>query len=186
MQNSTALFTRLERQVALLYQKYQAKMTQTVYARFDPALFTEDFAPCRFYFEQIRHTLDTLAQCDRPAEIQFFSEKLLAQCTALHEAMQYGNPNQSSAGTAENRHRQLIERLNQLPPRERLAQYYEFLQALNEKLNQQKDQLKLAQSEQDKQYYQTQIEHTRQRRSRCLNAIEQLEEYLTFKEQLES
>ena len=68
-----------------------------------------------------------------------------------------------------------------LPPRERLAKYYEYLASFNEKIQHEQDGLNKAQRE-GVSFSRLKLEQLEQRRARCLEAIEMLEEYLIFLE----
>ncbi|ABR75162.1 hypothetical protein CBG46_07015 [Actinobacillus succinogenes] len=191
MQNQTALLNRLQRLITQLQKQYEPVKRQILHTKFDPAIFSENFQPLEFYLNEIRHCIEQISQLspEEVAQTAFFSEKLSAQYTALTDALQFiEKPKAKSAvnfkpvlSLREKRRQQL----EQLPPRARLIKYYEALQALNEKLNGQKDLQKQCLSEKEKMRIQQQIDITRQRRQRCLDAIEVLEEYLAFKENQE-
>lgn len=185
MKNLTALIEQLQAKVQQLTLQFAAFSDKKIYAKFDRTLFSEDFESGQFYFDQIQYTLAQitgLKETEIP-QIQFFSEKLLAQCTALSDAINQHN-GRKTAPTAKipSQREKLKHELNQLPPRERLVRYYEALQALNEKINELEDKRNTAHNEQQKAGYQHQIDITLPRRKRCLEAIEVLEEYLSFKE----
>lgn len=188
MQNQTALLNRLQQLITQLEQHYEANKHQILYAKFDPAVFSENFQPLEFYLNEIRHCVAQIAQLS-PQDIEqtvFFSEKLSAQYNALTDALRFiEKPRAKSAVNFKlvlSEREKRRQQLEQLPPRERLMKYYEALQALNEKLNGQKDLQKQSSSEAEKIRLQQQIDITRHRRRRCLDAIEMLEEYLAFKE----
>ena len=67
--------------------------------------------------------------------------------------------------------------VHSLPPRERLAKYYEYLASFNEKIQHEQDGLNEAQRE-GVSVSRLKLEQLEQRRARCLEAIEMLEEYL--------
>ena len=71
-----------------------------------------------------------------------------------------------------------------MPPRERLAKYYEYLASFNEKIQHEQDSLSEAQRAElpFNRLKLEQLEQLEQRRARCLEAIEMLEEYLIFLE----
>jgi len=71
--------------------------------------------------------------------------------------------------------------VHSLPPRERLAKYYEYLASFNEKIQHEQDSLSEAQRERLP-FNRLKLEQLEQRRARCLEAIEMLEEYLIFLE----
>ena len=71
--------------------------------------------------------------------------------------------------------------VHSLPPRERLAKYYEYLASFNEKIQHEQDSLSEAQRE-ELPFNRLKLEQLEQRRARCLEAIEMLEEYLIFLE----
>ncbi|MDG2959585.1 primosomal replication protein [Bisgaard Taxon 10/6] len=188
MQNLTALLSRLQQLITQLQQQYEPVKRQILYAKFDPAVFSENFQPVEFYLNEIRHCVEQISRLtsEDVEQTAFLSEKLSAQYNALTDALSFIEKPQGKSAVnfkqvfneREKRRRQL----EQLPPRERLVKYYEALQALNEKLNEQKDLQKQSQSETEKMRIQQQIDITRRRRQRCLDAIEVLEEYLAFKQ----
>lgn len=188
MQNRTALLTQLTQAVEQLQANYHLQKRNIVYAKFDLMLFSENFQPLEFYFNELNYTLFQLRQFGENdlAQTAFFSEKLLAQCTALSDAL--NKPSYQELQSAVNFQPKLNAReqrrqaLEQLPPRERLNKYYDALKALNDKLNEQKDQLNQSQSDSEKTHYENLIIQTRARRQRCLDAIDLLEEYLAFKD----
>lgn len=188
MLNRTALLNRLQRLVTQLQQKYELVKGQILYTKFDPRVFSENFRPAEFYLNEMRRCVGQISQLSGHdvEQTAFLSEKLTAQYNALTDALlSIEIPRAKSAvnfkpvlSEREKRRRQL----ERLPPRERLIKYYEALQALNEKLNGQKDLQKQSSSEAEKIRIQQQIDITRRRRQRCLDAIDVLEEYLAFKE----
>ncbi|MCK3658708.1 hypothetical protein A4G18_08290 [Pasteurellaceae bacterium Pebbles2] len=189
MKNHTALLNQLAQYIAQLEQDYSALKEKTLYTKFDPMLFSENFQEVSFYLNEIQQTFTMLSSYapDDISQIAFFSEKLQTQCLALQDAVAILNTprtprTQSAQAPQLTKRQQLRQELEKLPPRERLAKYYEALQALNEKINEQKDQLSLVQTAEQKQTIQTLITQTKQRHQRCLDAIENLEEYLEFKE----
>ncbi len=188
MKKSTALFQQLEQTVARLYAEYAETESKKIHRKFDRALFSEDFQSFPFYLNEIRQTLAHIALLEEAKDteaLHFLSDKLTAQCNALSEALKTPTPYTKNAVNFKpvlSEREKLKQALNQLPPRERLTKYYEALQALNEKLERQTDSYQNARQEQDKIRYAQQIDITRQRKKRCLDAIELLEEYLAFKE----
>ncbi|MDG2942609.1 primosomal replication protein [Exercitatus varius] len=188
MQNLTALLSRLHQLITQLQQQYEPVKREILYAKFDPAVFSENFQPVEFYLNEIRHCAEQISRLT-PEDVEqtaFLSEKLSAQYNALTDALSFiEKPQAKSAVNFKqvfNEREKQRRQLEQLPPRERLIKYYEALQALNEKLNGQKDLQKQSQSETEKIRIQQQIDITRRRRQRCLDAIEVLEEYLAFKQ----
>ncbi|MCW9699530.1 primosomal replication protein PriC [Avibacterium sp. 20-129] len=181
--NKTQLIQALRQKIAQCYQQYPVSDTQKIYAKFDRTLFSEDFQHFKFYRAELNNTLAQIErlQENEHTQCQFYTEKLLAQLQALLDALKqhkrrdkktFTNPSPQSA---QNKQQHAIHRL---PPRERLAKYYEALQALNQKIAHQQDQYVQTQNELKKQQLQQLIRHTEQRRTRCLEAIELLEEHL--------
>lgn len=143
-----------------------------------------------FYLKEIRQCLTQLEKIndDNVQKYTFYSEKLKGQCNALSEALSQTNAktnikfqhNDTSLQSVQERREKQRIALNKLPPRERLSKYYEALQTLNTKLERQRDCFEEATLLQDKQTYSQQIAITQQRKQRCSEAIEQLEEYLAL------
>ncbi|MFD0966490.1 primosomal replication protein PriC [Seminibacterium arietis] len=179
------LIALLKQKVTNFYNQYQLEKETLISAKFDRTLFSEDYQPFQFYVKEIEQTLSVIENLqDDQYKYTFYTQKLLAQCTALSEAIthvskqhyQYLNEPQIHRKNKE----QLKQNVQKLPPRERLAKYYDFLQALNDKIIQQEISLNSSQNEIEKKYYKEQIIITKQRRARCLEAIELLEQYLTL------
>ncbi|MDG6896196.1 primosomal replication protein PriC [Volucribacter amazonae] len=190
MLNKQQLVQRLSQQINQLYQQYQHQLDKKIFAKFDRTLFSESFATLSQYLQEIQQTLDQLATLQENAVQQgaFLTDKLLAQCRALTDALQ-NKPHYSirknpvatiSASSTQGKQRK--QDIHKLPPKQRLEKYYEALQALNNKLDEQVSLLYDAQLAQHKAYYQQQIEITQQRKKRCLEAIELLEEYLAYRQ----
>lgn len=104
--------------------------------------FGDDFAQLKDYLGEIEQTLAQLAKLSDNTQPQtdFYSQKLLAQMSCTYRRSttpRYGfhAPTLLHAKLSK-RHaserQQMQNALYQLPPRERLAKYYEFLLQLNE------------------------------------------------------
>lgn len=183
------LILQIKQKVETFFSHYShIAKKQKIYAKFDRTLFSQDFENVEFYFTEIQQSLAQLEKID-DNDIQkynFYSAKLVGQCKALTEALKWLKPQEKKQfqhsktnllSIQAQRENQRIE-LNKLPPRECLSKYYEALQALNMKLEQQRDRFTQATSLQEKQVYSQQMMITQQRKDRCMEAIEQLEEYL--------
>ncbi|TCP95534.1 restart primosome assembly protein PriC [Cricetibacter osteomyelitidis] len=179
-----------------MYQKlgFGIAAEQTIYAKFDRTLFSDDFASFEFYQNEIQATFEQLEQLNQQTEQwEFLTAKLLAQCTALSEAMNRQQfPSKSAQKPTKSavvsqrklsKSEQVKHEIHKLPPRERLSKYYEALSALNNKITHQENLLLTATTQDEKKFYHQQITITQQRKNRCLEAIELLEEYLAFKDE---
>lgn len=181
------LHQQLRQKVQRLFSPYQNQRDQQILAKFDRTLFREDFAQLKDYLGEVEQTLTQLANLSDNARQQtdFYSQKLLAQCQALIDALQRQEtdvtPKVDTQNAQKNRaseRQQVQNALYQLPPRERLAKYYEFLLQLNEIIENNQQAFYQARSEQEKQRLANHLQITRQRRDRCQEAIDLLEEYL--------
>lgn len=187
MRNFDLLIQQLTERLEQLYQQYANQPSQPISATFDRTLFSEDFQPFAFYYGELQQTLSQFHRLNENDELEmsFLAEKLIAQCTALQEALLKQHNGEKSAVNFRpvlNKREQLRREIDQLPPRERLEKYYEALQKLNEKISEKTDELQTAISSEQKGLCQKQLEQLYQRRQNCLDAIELLEEYLAFKE----
>ena len=186
MKKSTALFQQLEQRVHQLYEQYSESGKKKINAKFDRTLFGEDNQFFDYYLSQVNQTLSQIAhyQDDDADKLNFLIQKLCAQCTALSEAVSITPKSYKSAVNFKpvlSAREQRKQEIHKLPPRERLAKYYDALQALNEKIDQIIDLHQQA-HDVEKSRYTELLKITKERRQRCLDAIELLEEYLTFKE----
>ena len=181
---------RLKQSLQDFFARYATQKEEIVYAKFSPNLFTENWQKTAFYFEQIEHSLIQLEQIeqvesDNIEAWQFYTQKLSAQCTALSDALMRQQQNaqffpikDKEENKPQNKRQHPV---HSLPPRERLAKYYEYLASFNEKIQHEQDGLNEAQRE-GVSVSRLKLEQLEQRRARCLEAIEMLEEYLIFLE----
>ena len=176
---------RLKQSLQDFFVRYATQKEEIVYAKFSPNLFTENWQKTAFYFAQIEHTLIQLEQIesDNIEAWQFYTQKLSAQCTALSDALTRQQQNAQLFPVKEENKLQNKRHhpVHSLPPRERLAKYYEYLASFNEKIQHEQDGLNKAQRE-GVSVNRLKLEQLEQRRARCLEAIEMLEEYLIFLE----
>ena len=177
---------RLKQSLQHFFERYDTQKEETVYAKFSENLFTENWRKTAFYFEQIEQTFSQIAQIkgENLEALQFYTQKLSAQCTALSDVLtrqqqdaQLFPIKAQKSKLADQRHHPV----HTLPPRERLAKYYEYLASFNEKIQCEQDDLSKAQRE-GLPLNRQKLEQLEQRRARCLEAIEMLEEYLVFLE----
>lgn len=161
---------QIEQQIMQIVAHYS--LDTQLAARFATHLFSDDFQPLAYYLNEIKLTLQQLTSTEDITDCQLISERLIAQVTALKEALQ--RQEQQTASSRKNK-----QNIHRLPARERLSKYYEALRALKEKQDNFLLSLHTAKNEQEASYYQAQIDHTEQRKARCLCAIEELEEYLS-------
>ncbi|MBN6078074.1 primosomal replication protein [Aggregatibacter actinomycetemcomitans] len=178
----------LKQSLQHFFEHYDAQKEETVYAKFSTNLFTENRQKTAFYFQQIEQTFACLEQVEAGnlEALQFYSQKLSAQCTALSDALtrQQQNDQPFPRKTKEEEPEPADKRrhpVHRLPPRERLAKYYDYLASFNEKIQLVQDALEKAQHERQLVNKQT-LKQLEQRRARCLEAIDVLEEYLVFME----
>ena len=178
---------RLKQSLQHFFARYASQKEEIVYAKFSPNLFTENWQKTAFYFEQIELTLVQLEQIesDNIEAWQFYTQKLSAQCAALSDALTRQQQNaqlfpvkDKEENKPQNKRQHPV---HSLPPRERLAKYYEYLASFNEKIQHEQDSLNEAQRERLP-FNRLKLEQLEQRRARCLEAIEMLEEYLIFLE----
>ena len=178
---------RLKQSLQHFFAHYASQKEEIVYAKFSPNLFTENWQKTAFYFEQIEHSLMQLEQIesDNIEAWQFYTQKLSAQCTALSDALTRQQQNTQLFPVKDKEEYKLQNKrhhpVHSLPPRERLAKYYEYLASFNEKIQHEQDSLSEAQRE-GLPFNRLKLEQLEQRRARCLEAIEMLEEYLIFLE----
>lgn len=195
--SKAVLISRLEQQLATLYQQQAYRKDKKIYARFPPTLFTENFETFEFYWKELNKTLEQIKSIplEKEEELTFFCNKLISQYAVLQESLSYkGKKNNATfsqqkgpqkaqeAPAPYSAKEQEKRRVNTLPPRERLAKYYEYLNLFNIKVAELKDLIKTSQQELEKTRYQQRLLQTRQRRAKCLDAIEILEEFLSYQE----
>ena len=179
----------LDQKVQRLYQAHLSKREEKIFAKFDRTLFSENGQNVSFYLKEINQTLDrikTLASNDLN-HYNFLTERLLAQCSVLSEALTRKNTHQTAPQTTT---KQTIQKsqhsIHKLPPRERLEKYYEALERLNKLYQQYKDLAKAEKNNDEKIRYAQLAEGYKKRQQKCQDAIDLLEEYLVFKEELEN
>ncbi len=179
----------LEQKVQKLCEAHLSKREEKIFAKFDRTLFSENGQNVSFYLKEINQTLDrikTLASNDLN-HYNFLAARLLAQCSVLSEALTRKNTHLTATQTTT---KQTIQKsqhsIHKLPPRERLEKYYEALERLN-KLYQQHKDLAQAEKNNDERIRYAQLAYGyKKRQQKCQEAIDLLEEYLVFKEELEN
>lgn len=87
------LIQRLDQKVQQLYQAHLSKREEKIFAKFDRTLFSENGQTVAFYLKEINQTLDKIKslQSENPDHYIFITKRLLAQCTALSEALTHKN-----------------------------------------------------------------------------------------------
>lgn len=173
--NKSAQLAQLQQLITQLRNQYAHRLHDSINMPFERQLFNQASQSCGFYFDQMQLTLQQIEQLHEQdiQQCAYLSEKLLSQYTLLKDTLEPKHTKQTPTTCK--------TQIHQLPARERLEKYYEALHLLNEKLMAQQDQLQSAINEQQRNHALTQLNYTKQRRQKCLDAIENLEEYLAFK-----
>ena len=183
------LIQALEQKVQLLHDNYHAQQEKKIFAKFDRTLFSENGQTAEFYFAEIQQTLEKIKSLhsDDVNHYAFITEHLLKQCTALSEALNRANkPFIHKQEMPSKPVKKAQHEIHKLPPRERLVKYYEALEQLNNLYQQQRDIARTETNPQEKQRIEQIAERYKQRRQKCQEAIDLLEEYLAFKEEQEN
>ena len=179
----------LDQKVQRLYQAHLSKREEKIFAKFDRTLFSENGQNVSFYLKEINQTLDRIKTLESNDlnYYNFLAERLLAQCSVLSEALTRKNTHQTAPQTTT---KQTIQKsqhsIHKLPPRERLEKYYEALERLNKLYQQHKDLAQAEKNNDEKIRYAQLAEGYKKRQQKCQDAIDLLEEYLVFKEELEN
>ena len=179
----------LDRKVQQLYQAHLSKQEEKIFAKFDRTLFSENGQNVSFYLKEINQTLDRIKvlESNDLNHYNFLADRLLAQCSVLSEALTRKNTHLTATQTTT---KQTIQKsqhsIHKLPPRERLEKYYEALERLNKLCQQHKDLAQAEKNNDEKIRYTQLAESYKKRQQKCQDAIDLLEEYLVFKEELEN
>ena len=179
----------LDQKVQQLYQAHLSKREEKIFAKFDRTLFSENGQNVSFYLKEINQTLDRIKALESNDlnHYNFLAERLLAQCSVLSEALARKNTHRTVPQTTT---KQTIQKsqhsIHKLPPRERLEKYYEALERLNKLCQQHKDLAQAEKNNDEKIRYAQLAEGYKKRQQKCQDAIDLLEEYLVFKEELEN
>ena len=179
----------LDQKVQQLYQAHLSKREGKIFAKFDRTLFSENGQNVSFYLKEINQTLDRIKTLESNDlnHYNFLAERLLAQCSVLSEALTRKNTHLTVPQTTT---KQTIQKsqhsIHKLPPRERLEKYYEALERLNKLYQQHKDLAQAEKNNDEKIRYTQLAESYKKRQQKCQDAIDLLEEYLVFKEELEN
>ena len=183
------LIQRLDQKVQQLYQAHLSKREEKIFAKFDRTLFSENGQNVSFYLKEINQTLDRIKtlESNDSNHYNFLAERLLAQCSVLSEALVRKNTHLTESQTTT---KQTIQKsqhsIHKLPPRERLEKYYEAREQLNNLYRQHKDLVQAEKNNDEKIRYAQLAEVYKKRQQKCQDAIDLLEEYLVFKEELEN
>lgn len=179
----------LDQKVQQLYQAHLSKREEKIFAKFDHTLFSEHGQNVSFYLKKINQTLDRIKTLESNDlnHYNFLAERLLAQCSVLSEALTRKNTLLTVPQTTT---KQTIQKsqhsIHKLPPRERLGKYYEALECLNKLYQQHKDLAQAEKNNDEKIRYAQLAEGYKKRQQKCQDAIDLLEEYLVFKEEMEN
>ena len=178
----------LDQKVQRLYQAHLSKREEKIFAKFDRTLFSENGQNVSFYLKEINQTLDrikTLKSNDLN-HYNFLAERLLAQYSVLSEALARKNTHLTAPQTTKQTIHKSQHSIHKLLPRERLEKYYEALERLNKLCQQHKDLAQAEKNNDEKIRYAQLAEGYTKRQQKCQDAIDLLEEYLVFKEELEN
>ncbi|OBX48253.1 primosomal replication protein PriC [Haemophilus haemolyticus] len=186
----------LDQKVQQLYQAHLSKREEKIFAKFDRTLFSENGQNVSFYLKEINQTLDRIKTLESNDlnHYNFLAERLLAQCSVLSEALTRKNthltvPQTTTKQTIQKSQHSIQKSqhsIHKLPPRERLKKYYEALERLNKLYQQHKDLAQAEKNNDEKIRYTQLAESYKKRQQKCQDAIDLLEEYLVFKEELEN
>ena len=193
----------LDQKVQQLYQAHLSKREEKIFAKFDRTLFNENGQNVSFYLKEINQTLDRIKTLESNDlnHYNFLAERLLAQCSVLSEALTRKNTHltvpqtttkqtiqksQHSIHKSQHSIHKSQHSIHKLPPRERLEKYYEALERLNKLYQQHKDLAQAEKNNDEKIRYTQLAESYKKRQQKCQDAIDLLEEYLVFKEELEN
>ena len=183
------LIQRLDQKVQQLYQAHLSKREEKIFAKFDRTLFSENGQNVSFYLKEINQTLDRIKtlESNDSNHYNFLAERLLAQCSVLSEALVRKNTHLTESQTTT---KQTIQKsqhsIHKLPPRERLEKYYGAREQLNNLYRQHKDLAQAEKNNDEKIRYAQLAEVYKKRQQKCQDAIDLLEEYLVFKEEVEN
>ena len=179
----------LDQKVQQLYKAHLSKREEKIFAKFDRTLFSENGQNISFYLKEINQTLDRIKTLESSNlnHYNFLTERLLAQCSVLSEALTRKNTHLTASQKIT---KQTIKKsqhsIHKLPPRERLEKYYEALERLNKLYQQHKDLAQAEKNNDEKIRYAQLAEGYKKRQQKCQEAIDLLEEYLVFKEEMEN
>ena len=179
----------LDQKVQRLYQAHLSKREKKIFAKFDRTLFSENGQNVSFYLKEINQTLDRIKTLESNDlnHYNFLAERLLAQCSVLSETLTRKNTHLTVSQTIT---KQPILKsqhsIHKLPPRERLEKYYEALERLNKLYQKYKDLTQAEKNNDEKIRYAQLAEGYKKRQQKCQEAIDLLEEYLVFKEEMEN
>lgn len=179
----------LDQKVQQLYQAHLSKREEKIFSKFDRTLFSENGQNVSFYLKEINQTLDRIKALESNDlnHYNFLAERLLAQCSVLSEALARKNTHLTESPTTTKQPIQKSQHsIHKLPPRERLEKYYEALERLNKLYQQHKDLAQAEKNNDEKIRYAQLAEGYKKRQQKCQDAIDLLEEYLVFKEELEN
>lgn len=177
--NKIELINLLQQKITQLSTDENRRKIKLSLPNFSYAVFSENFQSFIFYEQEMHKTLQQIEQA-KETDLLLYNllvEKLLSQYAMLSD---YLSPHLKP--TAVKQTRQQLKSIHQLPPRERLEKYYEALRLLNEKITALEDQNLKSHSS----LLTQQLVYQQQRRTKCLQAIETLEEYLAFKQEQEN
>ena len=179
----------LDQKVQQLYQAHLSKREEKIFSKFERTLISENGQNVSFYLKEINQTLDRIKTLESNDlnHYNFLTERLLTQCSVLSEALTRKNTHLTAPqATTKQTIKKSQHSIHKLPPRERLGKYYEALERLNKLYQQYKDLAQAQKNNDEKIRYAQLAEGYKKRQQKCQDAIDLLEEYLVFKEEVEN
>ncbi|AOF52530.1 primosomal replication protein N [Rodentibacter caecimuris] len=183
------LIEKLEQKVQQLYQIHSAQLEEKIFTKFDRTLFSENGQTLSFYFAEINQTLIRIKSLNSndANHYRFMTEHLFKQCNALSETLNRNN----TVFTRQKRQpnpavKKAQHSIHKLPPRERLEKYYEALEQLNNLYQQYRDSAQTKNDPIEQKRMEELANSYKCRRQKCQEAIDLLEEYLSFKDEQKS
>lgn len=132
-----------------------------------------------FFLSEIERTAETLINQHEITYIEYYSDQLIKQFDALNKAVSKIHHKKKTVQFHSSF--QFSANVHHLSPTKRLQEYRKALRALNEKISWLMEQNYNEEDEMMSQALQNQITETEYRKSKCLKAIEDLEQELQFR-----
>lgn len=141
--------------------------------------FSKKSGKVQFFIAELENTIENLLSQDNALYVEYYCDKLIKQFDSLNKAIE--NIPNAKKNVQFHSSFQFSANVHNLSPTKRLQEYRKALRALNEKISWLMEQNYNEEDEMMSQALQNQITETEYRKSKCLKAIEDLEQELQFR-----
>ncbi|MDG6882701.1 Primosomal replication protein N'' [Phocoenobacter uteri] len=144
--------------------------------------FSQHTQTVQAFVNEIEQTATILTKINQDDVVEFYADKLILQFRTLQKSVEFlkNKPKytENARPVFQSSYR-FPKNIHTLRPAKRLEEYRKALRLLNDKISWIIEQRYKSQTNEDKTYWQIQLQETEYRKQRCVDAIEKTEEDLS-------